>query len=256
MSPLPADTDPERDRPEPHIRLLPSAFTATAGGEPASPEAAYRAILETAIDAIMTIDAQGRIVAHNAAACHMFGYGSDDLLGAHMANLVPDADRAALVSTIATYVSDAVRGAPATGLEMDALHADGRVFPVHLAIGGMGRGARRLFTIIVRDRSAERAAAVTRAATEREREAFQRVTEAVATGAEPDAAVPAGGRGGGRSPGRAGVHRRALRRPADRAHRRQPQRAERARPRRREHDRPGARRRHDPRPRRAGASCA
>ena len=49
--------------------------------EPASPEAAYRAILETAIDG-QTIDVQGRIVAHNAAACRMFGYGSDDLLGA------------------------------------------------------------------------------------------------------------------------------------------------------------------------------
>src|SRR5690349_23200996 len=115
----------------------------------------------------------------------MFGYGSDDLLGAHMGNLVPAADRAALVSTITTYVADTARGSAGGGLEMDALHADGHAFPVHLAIGGTGRGARRLFTIIVRDRSAERAAAVTRAATEREREAFQRVTEAAATGVEP-----------------------------------------------------------------------
>jgi len=137
VSPLPADIEPERDPPEPHIRLLPSAFTAAAGGPPASPEAAYRAILETAIDAIMTIDAEGRIVAHNAAACHMFGYGSDDLLGGHMARLVPADDRSALISTITAYVADASRGAPASGLEMDALRADGTTFPVHLAIGGM-----------------------------------------------------------------------------------------------------------------------
>jgi diguanylate cyclase (GGDEF)-like protein/PAS domain S-box-containing protein len=185
VSHLPADNEHGRDRPEPNIRLLPAAFTATAGGEPASPEAAYRAILETAIDAIMTIDARGRIVAHNAAACRMFGYGSDDLLGAHMADLVPAADRAALMSTITAYVSHAVRGARANGLELDAMHADGRTFPVHLAIGGMGRGARRLFTIIARDRSAEHAAAASRAATEREREAFRRVAEAAATGVEP-----------------------------------------------------------------------
>jgi diguanylate cyclase (GGDEF)-like protein/PAS domain S-box-containing protein len=186
VSPVPADIEPDPDQPEPRIRLLPSAFTATAGGEPASPEAAYRAILETAIDAIITIDVPGRIVAHNAAACRMFGYGSDDLLGAHMGNLVPAPDRAALVSTITTYVADTARGSAGGGLEMDALHADGHVFPVHLAIGGTGRGAHRLFTIIVRDRSAERAAAVTRAATEREREAFQRVTEAAATGIDAE----------------------------------------------------------------------
>ena len=187
MTPLPAEPAPGRKPTEPHIRLLPSAFSATAGGAPASPEAAYRAILETATDAILTIDVDGSIVAHNAAACRMFGYGSDDLLGANFATLVPEADRFALVASIKSYASDAAAGAPASGLEIDARHADGSVFPVHLAIGEMGAGQRRLFTSIVRDISVERSAALARAATEREREAFQRVTEAVATGAGADA---------------------------------------------------------------------
>ena len=187
MSPLSAEPDPQRRPPEPYIRLLPSAFAATAGGAPASPEAAYRAILETATDAIMTIDVDGWIVAHNAAACRMFGYASDHLLGAHVATLVPEADRSALVATIRSYADDAAAGSPASGLEIDARKADGGVFPVHLAIGEMGAGKRRLFTSIIRDISDERAAAAARAATEREREAFQSVTEAVATGIGADA---------------------------------------------------------------------
>ena len=187
MSPVPADLVPGRQPTEPHIRLLPSAFPGTAGGAPASPEAAYRAILETATDAILTIDVDGWIVAHNAAACRMFGYGPDQLLGANITTLVPEADRFALVTSIKSYVADAAASAPSTGLEIDACRADGSVFPVQLAIGEMGVGQRRLFTSIVRDISVERSAAVARAATEREREAFQRVTEAVATGAAADA---------------------------------------------------------------------
>src|SRR5690606_31310143 len=52
-------------------------------------EARYRALVETAIDSIITVDAMGTIRSCNAATERMFGYRRDDLLGRHISTVIP-----------------------------------------------------------------------------------------------------------------------------------------------------------------------
>jgi PAS domain-containing protein len=47
-----------------------------------------RAILDTALDAIITMDAEGRVTEFNPAAQRMFGYGRDEVLGRELASLI------------------------------------------------------------------------------------------------------------------------------------------------------------------------
>ena len=187
VSPSPRRPRPGRDRPEPHIRLLPSAFSATAGGAPASPEAAYRRDPRDRHRRDPDDRRRRRIVAHNAAACRMFGYGSDDLLGANFATLVPEADRFSAGGVDqALRLGRRGRRARHRARDRRACTPTGACSRCTSRSASMGRrrraGCSRASSAT---QSSERSAALARAATAREREAFQRVTEAVATGVEP-----------------------------------------------------------------------
>src|SRR5581483_5093754 len=65
-------------------------FVERAAAEEAQREAAARrsAILEAALDAIVTIDAQGRILEWNAAAARTFGWSREEAVGREMADLL------------------------------------------------------------------------------------------------------------------------------------------------------------------------
>ena len=115
-------------------------------------EAIKSAILDTALDCIVTIDREGRVVDWNPAAEKTFGYLRAEALGREMAELIipPPMDamhRAGLARAVATG-HDAMAG---RRIEITARRRNGDVFPVELAITRIVAGDRLLFTGHIRD---------------------------------------------------------------------------------------------------------
>jgi PAS domain S-box-containing protein len=123
-------------------------------GEPhqvAEQAARNQAILESAVDAIISIDDRGIIESVNPATIRMFGYQESELLGANVSILMPEPYSQEHDSYLASYLSTGVKRIIGIGREVLARRKDGSTFPVELAIGEIVYAGRRGFTGIVRD---------------------------------------------------------------------------------------------------------
>ncbi len=110
------------------------------------------AILETALDAIVTCDHEGKVVEFNPAAERMFGYRRADVLGHDLGGLiVPPRLRAAHRSGMARFLATGVPSILGKRLELTAVRAGGAEFPVELAITPIKTDGLTLFTAHVRD---------------------------------------------------------------------------------------------------------
>ena len=113
----------------------------------------YRSIVETAVDAIITIDEAGRIESVNPATEALFGYSAGELLGSSVNMLMDGPDAAAHDGHMARYGGGGEAHIIGIGREVLARRKDGSTFPVHLAVGEMTEGGRRMFTGMMRDLS-------------------------------------------------------------------------------------------------------
>jgi PAS domain S-box-containing protein len=112
-------------------------------------ESRLRGIVETAADAILTFDGDGRIVSTNPAAERMFAYSATQLRGRRVTSLVARPER----SERRAWNAPARRlpAEPSRGVQNDALarRRDGTTFPVEFVVSDVG--SPDLFTVIVRD---------------------------------------------------------------------------------------------------------
>ncbi len=117
-----------------------------------------RAVLDTALDAIISIDRNGCVVEWNPAAETTFGYTREQAMGRMMSELiVPPAERAAHTAGIARYVATGESRVTGRRIEMNGMRADSSEFPIELAITADELGDDILFTAHVRDISERRA---------------------------------------------------------------------------------------------------
>ena len=115
-------------------------------------EQANRAVVETALDAIVAMDANGRIVDFNPAAERIFGYTRDAVVGREMADtIIPPGLRAAHRAGLARLRTSGRSHILSKRLELSGLRADGSVFPVELTITRMRRRQKPLFIGFIRD---------------------------------------------------------------------------------------------------------
>ena len=121
-------------------------------------QARIQAILETAVDAIITIDQNGTVESANPAVERMFGYKLDELIGHNISMLMPSPDRESHDGYIARYLSTAEAHIIGVGREVKAMRRDGTTFPIELAISEVNAGDRRRFTGIIRDITARKIA--------------------------------------------------------------------------------------------------
>jgi len=115
-------------------------------------EARNAAILQTALDAVITIDHEGKVVEFNSAAERIFGYPRDEAIGKEMAELImPTSLRERHRQGLAHYL--ATGEAPLLGklIEMPGLRADGTEFPAELSITAIPTGGPPMFTGYLRD---------------------------------------------------------------------------------------------------------
>jgi PAS domain S-box-containing protein len=110
-----------------------------------------RAILETAVEGIITIDERGRMESVNPAAERIFGYKAAELLGRNVSMLMPSPDRERHDSYLANYLKTGHAKIIGIGREVVGLRKDGTTFPMDLAVSEVRLPERRLFTGFVRD---------------------------------------------------------------------------------------------------------
>jgi PAS domain S-box-containing protein len=117
-------------------------------------EARKTAILETALDCIITMDDQGRVVEFNPAAEQTFGYRRAEVLGRPLAELiVPPQLREQHQRGLAHYFATGEGPVLNRRIEIPAMRADGTVFPVELAITRLPIDGPPVFTGFIRDLS-------------------------------------------------------------------------------------------------------
>ena len=119
--------------------------------------AIYAAIIDMALDAIVSIDAEGRVIEFNPAAERMFGYRRDDVMGQPMAELIiPPHLRAEHYAGLRRYLATGESRVLGHRLELQAMRADGSLFPVELAIRRMPTAGPPVFTAYLRDLAEQR----------------------------------------------------------------------------------------------------
>ena len=115
-------------------------------------ESKMKAIVDTAMDCIISIDEQGRVLDFNPASEKTFGYKKEEALGQRLETLIiPHALRSAHKEGMATYFKTGKGPVLGTRIEVEALHKDGRIFPVELAIEDAAGPEGTIFVAYLRD---------------------------------------------------------------------------------------------------------
>jgi len=124
-----------------------------------SSEARKTAILEHALDGIVTMNPEGRITEFNRAAERMFGYERAQVIGKTIAEtIVPPSLRERHRRGLARYLATGESTMIGKRIEIQGLRADGTEFPVELAIVATQVDGQRNFTASIRDISERRRA--------------------------------------------------------------------------------------------------
>jgi PAS domain S-box-containing protein len=117
-------------------------------------EARLRSILETAPDAIITIDQRGIILSFSSAAERLFGYAAGEVIGRNVKMLMPSPHRENHDGYLARYERTGEKRIVGIGREVEGQRKDGVVFPMELAVGEVKLGGPAIFTGFIRDLTA------------------------------------------------------------------------------------------------------
>lgn len=153
---------------------------ASRGEREAQSEARLDAIVDSAMDGILTVDAAQRIVLFNRAAEQLFGVRREDAIGSPLDRFIPQRFRGAHRGHVEKFghtgVTSRRMGDQTT---LWALRADGSEFPIEASISQAGEPGSRFFTVILRDITRRKEAEDTLLAQQQElRELSARVLEA------------------------------------------------------------------------------
>jgi PAS domain S-box-containing protein len=113
-----------------------------------------KAILESAVAAILAIDSAGRIQSVNPAAEKMFGYSAGEMLGKPINMLMPEPYQSQHDGYLARHLATGEKRIIGIGREVQGLRKDGTVFPIHLSVGAFEVDGQKFFSGIINDLSA------------------------------------------------------------------------------------------------------
>ncbi len=112
----------------------------------------FDAIIQSAMDAIITADEEQRVVIFNAAAEKMFDCAGAEAIGQSIDRFIPQRFRAAHAGHIRNFGGTGVTGrAMGTMGTLWAVRADGEEFPIEASISQIDAAGKKLFTVILRD---------------------------------------------------------------------------------------------------------
>jgi PAS domain S-box-containing protein len=116
------------------------------------------AIVETAVDGIITIDERGVIDSFNPAAEKIFGYAAPDLTGKEITLLMPELTLNLGAEAVTEHLGGVGRRSIGSGKETRGRRSDGSEFPVDFGLSETVMGAARFYTALVRDATARKEA--------------------------------------------------------------------------------------------------
>src|SRR4051794_7957827 len=108
-------------------------------------------MVHAAVDAIVSADAHGRIIAWNRAAEHLFGHTAEKILGRPVASLMPEELREQHERGIRRFLASGEGRMLGRTTEVEGLRADGTTFPLELSLSTWTTDEGRFFTGIMRD---------------------------------------------------------------------------------------------------------
>ncbi len=114
-------------------------------------QAALSAILQTAVDAIITIDQEGIVRTVNPAVQTLFGYDAGEIVGRNVKMLMPEPYRSQHDGYMTHYLKTGARKIIGIGREVTGRRKDGSTFPMHLAVSEFSFDGQRRFTGIIHD---------------------------------------------------------------------------------------------------------
>ena len=111
----------------------------------------HRLVVETAPDAVISIDESGAILFANPATLRIFGHDPTELIGKPLTVLMPEFLRKLHERGFTRYVATGQRHINWQGTELTGLHKDGREFPIEVSFGELSRDGHKVFTGFIRD---------------------------------------------------------------------------------------------------------
>lgn len=120
--------------------------------------ALLHAIIENAIDGIITIDDRGIIESINPAACKLFGYTIEEVIGKNVSMLMPQPDSDRHDEYIARYQRTAEPHIIGKGRDVNGLRKDGSMFPFRLGVNEVKTAGRTIYAGFIHDLSKEKEA--------------------------------------------------------------------------------------------------
>ncbi|MFL5731403.1 MAG: PAS domain S-box protein [Cytophagaceae bacterium] len=110
-----------------------------------------KAIIDTAIDGIITIDTQGMVETVNPAVSKIFGYAADEIIGNNIKMLMPEPDKSKHDQYLHNYLDTGVKKIIGIGREVLGRKKDGTLFPFLLSISEVQLEDKKIFTGVIHD---------------------------------------------------------------------------------------------------------
>lgn len=152
-------------------------------------EDSYRSVVETATDAVVSVDRNSQILFANSATAKMFGYSLSELIGQSLTILMPEYLRELHEAGIQRYLSTGQRHMNWAGTELNGLKKNGEEFPVEVSFGEIAGEGPAAFTGFIRDISARAQAEAKLRESERSLRLLTETIPEMLWGATPDGAV-------------------------------------------------------------------
>ena len=111
-----------------------------------------RAILDTAINPVITVDAAGIVRSFNKAGETVFGYSAREMIGQPVSTLIPRNQKRAFIDYVSLLAREIGSGMDTgRGRELAGLREDGSTFPAHVSTGSMDVAGERWFVCVITD---------------------------------------------------------------------------------------------------------
>ena len=119
-------------------------------------QALLKAIIDNAIDGIITIDTNGIVEAINPSGCQLFGYEMKDVIGKNISFLMPEPYRTEHNGYLHRYEETQKPRIIGIGREVKGLKKDKSVFPFRLAVSEVQYEGRVVYTGFIHDLTREK----------------------------------------------------------------------------------------------------